>query len=282
VKIVNQPPAIDFVFSTELERIVITQNQAADPDPGDSITFSWLINGVEVTEKHNERLPFFDVTGARYELTLLAEDQHGGSNSVTKTVSVPGVPEASFIFPGGVTDDFETLNGRSVTIDGRGSNSGNESRGIERFAWYLRAADQSITNLSDGSTSFLQMTTNHKVGEYDLGLRIRNLEGLESTITWRRMVIANSPPVADFECEFQAFVEGLVYKIISNGSSEVDPQDKIVYQWFLDGEEQSSATGPTPTFTRAHTEVVSTITLRVSDSNGGVSERSTNGTCNQD
>jgi hypothetical protein len=96
------------------------------------------------------------------------------------------------------------------------------------------------------------------------------------------MVIANSPPVADFECEFQAFVEGLVYKIISNGSSEVDPQDKIVYQWFLDGEEQSSATGPTPTFTRAHTEVVSTITLRVSDSNGGVSERSTNGTCNQD
>lgn len=278
--VINQPPQASFTHDTELERIIITTNQTQDIDPGDTITFSWSINDSSVTDKENEKLPVFDVRGDVYQLTLTATDNHSDADSVTQTVSVPGVPEANFVFPDGVEDNFVTKNSQTVTIDGDRSIGGNESRGVDTYIWLLRPLNGATEQIATGRADFVILNVNHEIGDYEVGLKVTNLEGLESATTWRNLKIINSPPIAEFTCKFEAFVQAIVYTIISNDSSDPDPNDAITYHWFLDGVEQVNVDGPKPTFSRSHDAPVNTITLKVMDSHEGVGEKSLNGGCN--
>ncbi|MFQ5650333.1 MAG: PKD domain-containing protein [bacterium] len=278
--VINQPPQADFGFRTELERIIITDNLSQDTDPGDTLSYSWFLNDSLDSAKQNEALPVFDLRGAVYQLTLTVTDNHGASGSRTRSVSVPGVPEAHFVFPGGVEDNFETGNGESVVIDGSQSVAGNESRGIESFTWFLRGDNFPVETLSDGRADEITLQMSHQIGEYEIGLKITNQEGMESATTWKKLILLNSAPIAEFTCEFQAFLEGIVYRILTNDSTDPDPSDSLSFHWFLDGVEQEQ-TGPTPTFTRDHSSFVDTITLRVEDLFGGTGEKSITGGCSE-
>ncbi len=280
LSVVNQPPEVEFSFTTALEKITVTANPTRDIDAGDSLSFAWFLNGARLTDQDDILLPVFDVRGDLYQLTLTATDNHGASASANKNVSVPGVPEAHFVFPDSVEDNFGARNGRILIIDGRGSIAGNESRGIDDYTWFLRPAGQPSTTIGQGRANSVAIDMNHPLGEYEVGLKVTNSEGSESNTTWKNMVVLNSDPTADFTCEFQAFQQAIVYRIQGNDSSDPDPDDTLTYQWFLDGVEQTE-TVPTPTFTRSHTDFVTTITLRVSDSHGGSGEKSVDGACNQ-
>ncbi len=277
--VINTLPQVDFQFSTELERIVITANQATDIDPGDELSFSWFLNDQQLSDHENERQPSISVRGDVYALKLVATDNHGGANSTTKTVSVPGVPEAQFVFPGGVEQDFTTKNGNVLSIDGSSSIPGNESNGVESFVWLLRNEVGDTDTLSQGRQETLQLTVNHPVGAYLLGLKVRNLEGLESVTLWRDFAILNSDPTAEFTFDVRADLSGMIFIILTNDSADPDPFDTVSYRWFLDCTElEQFRDNPTPTIGASLGEHI--LTLKVVDSHGAVGEKSVGGECN--
>ncbi len=276
--VLNTPPEVDYNFATELERIIITENLSVDGDPGDSLSYSWFINDTLQTEQENEALPTFQVRGEVYQLTLQTSDNHGSSGSRSRSVSVPGVPEAHFVFSASNADTLDAQNGQQVVVDGNDSIPGNESGGIETFTWFLRGENHPLEVLSEGRFADLTIDINHPIGEYEVGLEITNREGLISITTWQKMSVVNSAPTAEFTCQLDAFEQGFVYRIITNDSSDPDPGDSIRFKWFLDGEEQEQ-TGPTPSFTRGRNEFVETITLQVLDNHGGIGEKSVTDGC---
>ena len=277
--VLNRPPDVNFTFTTATEQIIVTESQVSDQDMGDVVTLMWYLDGVRLPEFDDASTPVINVRGAVYQLTLTAMDDHGAASSATKTVSVPGLPEADFLFPDDIEDNYEAHNGITLLVDGSSSIAGNESRGVETYIWTLRPEGDVAVIVAQGRSSTLSLPLSHELGDYEIGLKIINREGVESSTISKSMTIVNSPPVAAFTCDFQAFTTAIVYRILSNTSSDPDPGEVFTYRWFLDGVEQAH-TGATPTFTRSHTEFVNEVKLVVEDTHGGVGEKSVDDGCN--
>jgi len=266
---INQMPVPEFTYSTSLERIEINDNTSFDRDPYDELTYSWFLDNQHAATVENERFPQFSIAGGLHDLTLVVRDQNGGEGTLTKQISVPGRPKAAFSF------SSQVRNGETLTIDGSISDAGHESAGIDVYFWYINK-NGFVEQLGETVISSYTLEMNHEVGEHELGLKIRNIEGLETEIAWKPLTVLTTSPVAQFKMGCSGNIGGNVScRVNENTSYDIDPGDTITdYIWYTidkdtgESVELTYARGnPMPSFGGF------VIQLVVVDSHGGTSEK---------
>lgn len=254
----NQEPIADFEYATDFLKITITKNNSTDFDPFDEVEYRWLINDIEQTDARNKNTPFFSLESAGdVSLKLQVLDKNGGMNEQEENISVQGgQPNAVLNVPN------STTNGRSLILDGSGSNAPGDVA-ITKYYFYLLDNGQQL--LSSGSNQMFTFTEKLLVGNHEFGLIVENANSLQSNMAKEDVEYRNTDPLANFELD--AEIEKII--VTSNTSSDIDPGDQLTYNWFVNSEIKS--TDQAPQFDLAAGDY--TITLRVSDSYGGDGEK---------
>lgn len=160
-----------------------------------------------------------------------------------------------------------------MTLDASGSTPGYESEGIAAYTFYLRNITTSQTDIlgTVGSPVFSFTVNGYETGSYEFGLKVRNLEGVESSETlWKPVEIINASPISAFSYEvIKTGVGGLlIYNVTENNS--YDPDGTIViYQWFVNDQEDLSVRNQlTPSFHHSPQNPINSWKLVVTDNLG--------------
>ena len=281
----NSPPVggfqVEADFEKILEKVIVNTYEANDPDPGDSLTLTvkWRLNGQELPAFNGLRLPTLPSKGGKHQVTQVVTDQHGGVGEFTREVDVRGVPEAHFVFADGKTS-FAIVNDTTTTIDGSTSIAGHLSQGIEEYVWYQRAVNGEAKEIDRGSRlNTLQFEIYHPVGLHEIGLQIKNREGLETLILWQALEVVNSPPVAYFEMQVTCSQSGQCsWRITINGSTDRDPFDQLTYDWYRNCI-LTNLHDPTPGFGSTLQDPINSIMLVAKDPHGGSSRFTSGQSC---
>lgn len=271
--ILNTAPEARFNADTALEQIIITDNQSKDIDPDDVLTYEWYANDSLLPAYTGQLTPTITIRGDIYTLRLDVTDSQNETTSATESLSVPGLPESNFAITN-VNQSNETFNLETVILDASASIAGNESRGIDRYTWFIRPQNGLSTVLADTGAAFKELKIAHTVGVYEIGLVITNDEGVKSERVNQNMTVLNSNPTAEFSVQSGASRSATVS---SNNSTDIDPGQTINYFWFIDlidgklEEDESKRSIEFPTWTGLPLGQ-RTIMLRVEDNAGGSAE----------
>ncbi len=257
-------------FEQILEKVIVTTYEADDPDPGDSLSLvvAWRLDGQTLSDFNGLRMPTIPAKGGRRQLTQVVTDQHGGVGEFTRDVDVRGMPEAHFVFPNNETS-FSIINDTTFAIDGTASIAGHLSTGIEEYIWYQRPLNGQAQEISRGNIlNTLSFEVMHTVGLHDIGLKIKNREGLETLILWQRLEVVNSPPTAYFELDVDCSISGqCAFNVTLNGSKDRDPFDVLTYDWYRNCE-LTNQHDATPGFSSTQQNPITSIMLIAKDPHG--------------
>ena len=132
---------------------------------------------------------------------------------------------------------------------------------IVSYGWELDGDDDYNDRLGSSFTNVFSPG-----GTYTIALKVTDNNG-ESAIKSKDVVIANRPPVSDFEFSPTAPQKGQTVNFTSLAS---DPENRIqILEWDLDGDNQyDDAFGPTASKV-FDTPGTKTVRLRITDSDGG-------------
>ncbi len=243
----NQAPVAAFTASVSALTVTVDGSASSDAD-GTLVDHAWDF-GDGTTDTGAVPGPHTYATVGPKVVTLTVTDDRGLANSVSKSI-VTGIsnqsPVASFTL---------SANNLAVTVDGSSSSDADGS--IASFDW----------DFGDGAQATGATPAPHTyaaAGMKTIRLTVTDDQGATSALTRTISVAAaNQLPTASFT----ATVNALTVTVNASASSDVDGSIAS-YAWtFGDG---ATATGPTPA---PHTYAASgmkSISLTVTDNNGGV------------
>ncbi len=239
----NQSPTAAFTSSCSSLTCNFT-NTSSDPDG--SITLnSWNFGDGQTSTVQNPSHSYG--AAGTYTVTLTVTDNQGGTNSVSRnvTVTVPNQPPTA-----NFTSSCSALscNFTSTSSDADGS--------IASYAW----------TFGDGGTSTAQNPSHSYAagGTYTVTLRVTDNQGAQSTTTSKSVTVTapNQPPTANFTSS----CSGLSCNFTSTSS---DPDGSIAsYAWTFGDGGTSTAQNPSHSYAAGG---IYTVTLRVTDNQGAQS-----------
>ncbi len=242
----NVPPVA--AFTTAQTDLAVTVNGSTSTDSDGTITsYAWTFGDGGTATGATPAAHTYAAAGP-YTITLTVTDNRGGTNSVTKGITVVAAdvsPIAAFTT---TQTDLSVSPDASTSVDPDGT--------ITSYAW----------SFGDGGTATGVTPPAHTyaaAGLYTITLTVTDDRGAMNSVSKSVTVVApNVPPVAAFTTS----QSGLAVTV--NGSTSSDSDGTIAsYAWtFGDG---GTATGATPA---PHTYAAAgpyTITLTVTDNRGG-------------
>jgi PKD repeat protein len=253
VVVSNRDPQADFGWSPSpphAGQLVTFSSTSTDPD-GDPLTTHWELDGDNDFNDPPQRT--YPSVGT-YTAMLRVDDNHGGSNTVTKTVTVDNSgPVASFaVSPASpLTNEATTLTSTSTDPEGDPLT----------YSWDLDGDDS-----FDDSTARSVMRSFPFAGRYRVQLRVSDGHSGEQTVS-KFITVRNRPPIAAFTVAPQHPLTGQTVALTSFSS---DPDGGLASRnqaWDLDNDGQfDDALGPlaSKSFSTAGHH---TVRLRVVDAN---------------
>ena len=231
-------------FTTAVKYLGVTVNGSASSDPDGTVaSYAWDFGDGQTASGATPPAHVYAVAGT-YPIALTVTDNRGGTNVVTKPVTVAAnvAPVAAFT---------TVVANRVVTFDGTTSTDADGT--IASYAW----------DFGDGTTGTGVKPGAHTFpadGSFTVKLTVTDDQGATNTAQQVIQVAANKPPVA----AFTSTVANLAVTFDATGSS--DPDGSVAsYAWnFGDGQ---TGTGKTP----AHTYLAAgtyPVALTVTDNQG--------------
>ena len=239
-------------FTTSIRYLSVTANGGASSDPDGTIaSYAWDFGDGSTATGATPAAHVYALAGT-YPIALTVTDNRGGTNVITKSVTVAAnkAPVAAFT---------TVVANRVVTFDG--TTSVDSDGTIASYAW----------NYGDGTTDSGVKPTAHTFaadGSYTVKLTVTDDQGATSVAQQVIEVAANKAPVA-------AFVSTTANLAVTfDASTSSDPDGSVAsYAWdFGDGKTGSGKT-PAHTYGAAGTYPVA---LTVTDNQGATTTRTQN------
>ncbi|KYH45864.1 hypothetical protein AZH51_09260 [Branchiibius sp. NY16-3462-2] len=243
VTVVNKPPTAAFTSSVTHNAVSFDGSGSSDTD-GTVASYDWDF-GDGSTHATTAKPSHTYTTAGDYNVTLTVTDNDGGTDTVTKSVTVGGANQPPTVVWSSSVSGLVATFSSAGTTDTDGTVAG--------LSW----------DFGDGtgtSTSANPSYTYSRSGTYQVTLTATDNDGAKTSVT-HAVTIANQPPTASFK----ATPNQLAVAFDSSASS--DPEnDSLTYAWdFGDGTGTSTAANPTYTFGAAGTY---TVKLTVNDGHG--------------
>ena len=241
--VVNQPPTAAFTSSVAHNVASFDGTGSSDSD-GTVASYDWDF-GDGSTHATTAKPNHTYTSAGSYNVTLTVTDNDGGTNALTKTVTVGGANQPPTVVWSSSVSGLVATFSSAGTTDADGTVAG--------LSW----------DFGDGSgtsTSANPSYTYTRSGTYQVTLTATDNDGAKTSVT-HAVTIANQPPTASFK----ATANQLAVAFDSSASS--DPEnDSLTYAWdFGDGSGTSTAANPNYTYGTAGTY---TVKLTVNDGHG--------------
>jgi PKD repeat protein len=227
--------------------------------PGETLYYAWDLDGNGSFETNGPN-PNFDASSldgpATVTVTLRVSDDDSGVDTDTTTITVNNVaPTADAGGPYAVDE------GGSVGLSG----SGSDPIDTLSYAWDLD--DDGFFDDAAGQSPTFDASSLDGPASITVTLRVSDGDGGVTTDT-ATVTVNNVAPIADAGGPY-AVDEGGSVGLSGSGS---DPIDTLSYAWDLDDDSLFETSGQSPTFDASSLDGPDTITvtLRVSDGDGGV------------
>lgn len=233
--VVNPVPVASFVVppTSCVTTIPFNASSSSVGSPSTITDYAWDFNGDGTFDSNlsnantNNTYP----ADGTYNVTLQVTSSAGCTNSITQPVTVLTKPTALFSFtPALICDE-------PVNFDASASNMGGSSSGIQTYSWDY------TTNGSIDNSSGNPLNTNNfgGPGTYQVSLIVQSTGGCLDTLT--QTVVVNPKPVPNIAplqpaCSVDALLNG-------SGSTIAAPGSIQSYNWDINGDGQTDATGAT-------------------------------------
>jgi len=261
----NRPPVPSFTHPTPvLTGVAITLDAGASTDPDSAIaTYEWDFDGDGTFEHDGGPSPTvqhaFPASG-EVTVGLRVTDEHDGSDTTTRVVTVTDPPVAAFT----ATPNPVSLQ-RDVQFDASGSSDPDGT--VVRHEWDLDGNGSFETDTGAVAAASRSYGAN---GTYAVKLRVTDDDGAQATTTVN-VVAANGLPNAAIAASPNPVTAGQTVLLDAGASN--DPDGSIVkYDWDLDGNGSYEVTSlATPTRSHAYPNPGAfNVGVRVTDNHGGV------------
>ncbi|MCA0295768.1 MAG: PKD domain-containing protein [Actinobacteria bacterium] len=246
----NQNPVAAYTYTPTDLNVVFNGTGSNDPD-GTITSFAWDFgDGSPSVTDTLQPTHLFPATGT-YAVKLTVNDDRGGTNSITKQVSVlaPNVlPNASFT---------TTIDHLDLSVDAGGSTDPDGT--IATYAW----------NFGDGATG-TGLTAQHSyttAGNYTVTLTVTDDRFGQATTT-RQVVATDPPPNQAPTAAFTSTPNNLAVSFDGSGSSDADGTI-AGYAWTFGDGDTATTQKPNHTYGAAGTY---TVKLVVTDDDGATGE----------
>jgi gliding motility-associated-like protein len=214
---------------------------------GGTAPFTWLWRLGNTNISTNKDASAIYVTPKTYFITLIATDNLGKIDSITKTVIVYGSPTADFKSDVITGCPPFSVNFTDMSVAGSG--------GITTWLWDF---DDGVTSGNQNPSHTFTTT-----GKFNISLLVTDKNGCSKYVKKTSYIVSNTAPVIDFSASPPG---GCSAPVSINFSSTVNPSSSnYTYSWdFGDGGTSSSA-NPSYTYSAAGTY---SVTLKISDNTG--------------
>jgi PKD repeat protein len=258
---VNAPPAASFIFSPQTPlagQQVQFSSTSSDPDPGDTLSYSWDLNGDGVYGDSTSPFPTFAYTSAgTYQVGLKVTDSTGATSTSVEPITIQNSqPAADFSFTPALP-----LPAQPATFTASATPTAGQT--ITAIDWnfdYGGAPAQFQVDASGASVAHAFPTP----GSHVVGVRVTESGGGVVIVT--HTVTVDAPPVAAFVFAPSSPVAG---DTVLFASSSTDPDGPIASTaWDLNGDGvYGDASGPVVS-KRFDAPGVYTVGVRVTDAQG--------------
>jgi len=190
----------------------------------------------------------------KYDATLTVTDSAGYEDTTNVAIAVENVPPTA-----DAGENQTVFAGEPLTLNASGSTEGDISDGLS-YEWIFN--DGNATETSDPTVDYIYS----EEGTFNVTLQVRDGDGGVDTDT-TTVTVQNAPPVADAGSNQTVSVNETA---AFDGSTSSDPDgETLTYEWDLNGDGAFEESGTD--VSRAYaTSGTYTVTLRVSDGDGGV------------
>ncbi len=254
----NQDPVPGFNFTPTDPMVLdnVTFTSTSSDGDGSIVSTQWDFEDNGSFDASGPQVSHAYLFANSYTVRLRVTDNEGAVKDLTKTVNVStppnDPPSANFTVSPASPKTLENVTFNSTSTD---------DGSIVSYEWELDGDDDFNDRLGSSFTNVFSQS-----GTYTVALKVTD-DGGASSIKSKDVVIANRPPVSDFEFSPAAPQKNQAVTFTSLAS---DPENRIqILEWDLDGDNQyDDAFGPTATKT-FDTPGTKTVRLRITDSDGG-------------
>ena len=259
---------------------------SSDPDPGQTVSYSWDINGDGVygdSTTNSRSFPWSTLTsfglgdpGTR-NFGVIVSDHFGGSVTAVTTLAVT-LDHAPVANGGG---PYTTVQGVGINLVGTGS-SDPDSGDTLTYSWDINGdgtfGDSTSSNVSLAWSNLLSYGIGPSPTTRNVALKVTDLFGLTSTSTATVTITANNPPTAGIGGPF-VVTQGSSLTLAATGSTDPDEGQSLSYSWDVNGDGvfgDASGSNPTLTWTTLlslginSAPDVRNVTVKVTDTFGAV------------
>jgi PKD repeat protein len=261
---VNAPPVADFIFSPQTpttSQQVRFSSTSSDPDPGDTLSYSWDLDGNGVFGDSAGASPTFTYgTPGTYNVGLQVTDSSGATNTLVQPVTIQNSqPSADFS-----SAPAAPMLGQPVTFTASATPTAGQT--ITAIEWdfdYAGTASQFQADASGAGAARAFPTS----GVHTVAMRATESGGGFVIVT--HTLTVDAPPVAAFGFAPRSPVAGDTVTFVS---SSIDPDSPITNTaWDLNGDGRfNDASGPAAS-KRFTSPGSYTIGLDVTDAQGATS-----------
>lgn len=246
----------------------VTLDASMSTDPAGTITsYRWDLDNNGTYETDGGASPTlvhqFPARGA-YVVGLKITDDHGDSDTTTRSVSVTTPPTASFTL-----NPLQPLSRSDVTLDASGSQAPDAGGQIVRYEWDL---DGNGTFEADNGLNAVKVAQFNAPGTVGVRLRVTDDTGATAVIV-KNVTVDNRPPVADLKAPTPV-VAGVPAILDATGSTDVDGSvDSYAFDLDGDGVYETNM-GPTGTVQRTFLAPGTyTVGVEVHDNTGAITTK---------
>ncbi|AZH26006.1 PKD domain-containing protein [Haloplanus aerogenes] len=260
---ITRPPVAEFTVSPKSpiagEDLTVDASESYDPD-GSITSYDWEFEkaGPNQSEFASGETVTRTFEKGKYEVTLSVTDEHGGTDTATKSINIEGgsPPTAQF----DVTPDSPTT-GEEITLDG--SDSDDPDGTIEQYQWRVRRGTE-VMRKGTGAT----FTFSGSPGTYEITLIVTDDSG-QTDKAGRSVTVEDSQaPTAAFDITPAEPVAG--EEVTLDASESDDPDGAIQeYSWEIRQKPfQNPELDSGEVITRTFSKGTYAVTLIVSDDDG--------------
>jgi PKD repeat protein len=260
---VNAPPTASFIFSPQTPltgQQVQFSSTSSDPDPGDTLSYSWDLNGDGVYGDSTSPFPTFAYTSAgTYHVGLKVTDSTGATSTSVEPITIQNSqPAADFSFTPALP-----LPAQPATFTASATPTAGQT--ITAIEWnfdYGGTPAQFRVDASGGSVAHAFPTP----GPHEVGVRVTQSGG--GVVIVAHTVTVDAPPVAALVFAPSSPVAG---DTVLFASTSTDPDGPIASTaWDLNGDGvYGDASGPAAS-KRFDAPGSYTVGVRVTDAQGAI------------